>query len=141
MDSQSRNLYREYDMAMEGPVQYDEQPNYYAQTSSGYMLPSTGGMIVDYSNWGTRACDPVSTRQSNGDFFDQSATGLSQAQAQAQAQAAYGFTLPQGLSSDLTQSSGVSNSFPEEERTLPTPPTHRSQPQPQPQASLRASQA
>jgi hypothetical protein len=125
MDSQARIPYREYDMDMDGSVHYDEQPNYYAQTSSGYMVPSTGGMIVDYGTWGARA-------PSNGDFFDQGATGLSQSQAQA----TYGFTLPQGILSDMTQSSGVNQSFSEVERTLPTPSTCRGQPQTQPQAPV-----
>ncbi|KAJ6098651.1 hypothetical protein N7467_000186 [Penicillium canescens] len=125
MDSQARIPYREYDMAMDGSVHYDEQSNYYAQASPGYMVPSTGGMIVDYSTWGART-------PSNGDLFDQGATGLSQAQAQA----TYGFTLPQEISSDMTQSSGVNQSFSEVERTLPTPSTCRGQPQTQPQAPV-----
>ncbi|OQD83042.1 hypothetical protein PENANT_c018G04234 [Penicillium antarcticum] len=131
MDSQSRNPYGEYEISMDGSVQYDEQSNYYAQTSPGYMVPSTReGTMVDYSTWGTQACDPVlNSRQSNGDYF-QGAASLSQAQT------AYGFSHPPGLSSDMNQSPGVNNSFSEVERTLPTPPTCQSQPQSQPQAPV-----
>ncbi|KAJ5757094.1 uncharacterized protein N7511_007276 [Penicillium nucicola] len=132
MDSQSRHPYQDYDMAMDGNVHYDEQSNYYPQ----YMLPSTGNMtgnMIDYGTWGTRTCDPMLTsRQSNGDLFE--GTSLSQSQAQA----GYGFNMSQGIPSDPNQSSGVNQSFSDMERTLPTPPTCRSQPQPQgqPQAPV-----
>jgi hypothetical protein len=130
-DAQSRNRYREYEMYMDGSVQYDEQSNYYGQTSPSYIVPSTGNMMANYSIWGVRACDPLlNSRQPSGDFL-KGATGLSQAQAQA----VYGFNLPQGMSSDMTQPPGVNQSFSEVERTLPTSPTCRSQPQSQSQAS------
>jgi hypothetical protein len=126
METQSRNPYREYGIFMNGSVEYDEQSNYYGQALS-YKVPGTGNMMADYSTWGLRDCDWVlNSQQPSGDFFE-GATGLSQAQA------VYGFNLPQGMPSDLTQSPSVNQPFSETDCTLPTPPICRSQPQSQSQ--------
>ncbi|KAJ5457182.1 hypothetical protein N7530_012456 [Penicillium desertorum] len=98
---------------------YDDQSaNYHGQTSPGYMLSSTG--MLDYSTaWGNRAWDlngrPV--------FFEEQSGNMNQA--------AYGFVLPgQSISTEMPQSTGpMTTSYTDVDRTLPTPPTCRSQPQ------------
>lgn len=94
----------------------DHSANYHGQTPPGYMLSSTSGAMLDYGTaaaaWGNRAWD-LNGRPTNGEFFEEQSGNMNQA--------AYGFVLPgQGMSTEITDAV---------DRTLPTPPTCRSQPQ------------
>ncbi|KAJ5782134.1 hypothetical protein N7457_003908 [Penicillium paradoxum] len=107
----------------------DHSAGYHGQTSPGYMLSSTAGAMLDYgSAWGNRAWDPViNGRSTNGEFFEEPSPSMNQA--------AYGFVLPgQAMSSaEMPQSTGaiaMASYTDAVDRTLPTPPTCRSQPQP-----------
>ncbi|KAJ5355734.1 hypothetical protein N7517_010343 [Penicillium concentricum] len=102
----------------------DHSANYHGQTSPGYMLSSTPGAMLDYGTaWGNRAWD-INGRP-NGEFFEEPNSNMNQA--------AYGFVLPgQGMSAEMPQSTGaMTTSYTDAvDRTLPTPLTCRSQPQP-----------
>ncbi|KAJ5807556.1 hypothetical protein N7447_011012 [Penicillium robsamsonii] len=108
----------------------DHSANYHGQTSPGYMLSSTPGAMLDYGTaWGNRAWDP--NGRPNGEFFEEPNSNLNQA--------AYDFVLPgQGMSTEMPQSTGaMTTSYTDAvDRTLPTPPTCRSQPQPQSHINL-----
>ncbi|QQK43807.1 Fungal transcriptional regulatory protein, N-terminal [Penicillium digitatum] len=102
---------------------YDDQSaNYHGQTSPGYMMSSNLGAVLDYGTaWGNRAWD-LTGRTTNGEFFEEH-SNLNQA--------AYSFVLPgQGMSAGMPQSTGAMTTYTDAvDRTLPTPPTCRSQPQ------------
>ncbi|KGO53867.1 hypothetical protein PEX1_068610 [Penicillium expansum] len=102
---------------------YDDQAtNYHGQTSPGYMLSSTSGAMLDYGTaWGNRTWD-LHGRPTNGEFFEEQSN---------MNQAAYGFVLPgHGMSTEMPQSTGAMTAYADVvDRTLPTPPTCRSQPQ------------
>ncbi|CAG8903100.1 unnamed protein product [Penicillium egyptiacum] len=97
---------------------YDDQSaNYHGQTSPGYMLSSTGGMLDYGTAWANRAWD----LNGRPEFFEEQSSNMNQA--------AYGFVLPgQGMSTEMPQSTGaMTTSYADVDRTLPTPPTCRSQ--------------
>ncbi|CAI7638647.1 unnamed protein product [Penicillium glandicola] len=107
---------------------YDDQSANYGQTSPGYMLSSTPGAMLDYGTaaWGNRAWDL--NGRPNGEFFEEPNSNMNQA--------AYGFAL-QGMSTEVPQSTGAMTTYTDAvDRTLPTPPTCRSQPQSQPNINL-----
>lgn len=100
---------------------YDDQSGYHGQTSPGYMLSNTQGAMLDYGTaWGNRAWDL--NGRPNGDFFEEQSTNMNHA---------YGFVLPgQSMSTEMPQSTGAMTAYTDAvDRTLPTPPTCRSQPQ------------
>ncbi|KAJ5951738.1 uncharacterized protein N7479_010151 [Penicillium vulpinum] len=110
---------------------YDDQSaNYHGQTSPGYMLSSNPGAMLDYgTTWGNRAWDL--NGRPNGEFFEEQNSNMSQG--------TYGFVLPgQGMSAEIPQSTGAMTTPYTDavDRTLPTPPTWRSQPQPQQNINL-----
>ncbi|CAG8224299.1 unnamed protein product [Penicillium nalgiovense] len=98
---------------------YDDQSaSYHGQTSPGYMLSSTG--MFDYTTaWGNRTWD----LNGRPEFFEEPSSNMNQA--------AYSFVLPgQGMSTEMPQSTeATTTSSTDVDRTLPTPPTCRSQPQ------------
>ncbi|KAJ5177429.1 uncharacterized protein N7500_000128 [Penicillium coprophilum] len=108
----------------------DHSVNYHGQTSPGYMLSSTPGAMLDYgTTWSNRTWDL--NGRPNGEFFEEPNSNVNQA--------AYGFVLSgQGMSTEMPQSTGaMATSYPDAvDRTLPTPPTCRSQPQPQSNINL-----
>ncbi|KAI2701484.1 transcriptional regulator family: Fungal Specific TF [Penicillium roqueforti] len=108
---------------------YDNQSaHYHGQTSHGYIMPSVSGAMLDYGTaaWSNRAWDL--NGRPNGEFFEEQSN-----------HAAYGFVLSgQDISPDMPQSTGAMTvSYTDAvDRTLPTPPTCRSQPQLQPNINL-----
>ncbi|KAJ5869227.1 hypothetical protein N7455_004168 [Penicillium solitum] len=100
---------------------YDDQSGYHGQASPGYMLSNSQGAMLDYGTaWGNRAWDL--NGRPNGEFFEEQSTNMNHA---------YGFVLPgQAMSTEMPQSTGAMTAYTDAvARTLPTPPTCRSQPQ------------
>ncbi|KAJ9489330.1 hypothetical protein VN97_g3925 [Penicillium thymicola] len=99
----------------------DHAANYQGQTLPGYMLSNNQGAMLDYgTTWGNRAWDL--NGRPNGEFFEEQSTNMNPA---------YGFLLPvQAMSTEMPQSTGAITAYTDAvDRTLPTPPTCRSQPQ------------
>ena len=100
---------------------YDDQSGYHGQASPGYMLSNTQGAMLDYGTaWSNRAWDLHG--RPNGEFFEEQSTNMNHA---------YGFVLPgQAMSTEMPHSTGAMTAYTDAvDRTLPTPPTCRSQPQ------------